>query len=181
MAQERARNEWDARVARAAVERGRASSREAALPPEPAIGTPVARLVIPKIGLDDIVLEGVTDAALNGGPGHLPGSVSPGQTGNSVLSAHRDRHFRRLGELEIGDTIVTYTEHDTTSWRVAGRKVVTSGAPVLRREHEPVLTLTTCWPIGYLGGAPERLILKAVPITREISLGARAFTAANSP
>jgi sortase A len=181
LAQERARTEWDARIARAAVERGRASSRETGFPQEPAIGTPVARLVIPKISLDDIVFEGVTDAALNGGPGHLPGSVSPGQPGNSVLSAHRDRHFRNLGEINIGDTITTYTEQNTTSWRVSARKVVISGAPALRRESEPVLTLTTCWPIGYLGGAPERLILKAVPITHETPPGARAFTAADSP
>jgi sortase A len=172
---------WDARIAHAAVERGRATSSGAALRGEPAIGTPVARLVIPKIDLDDIVLEGVTEAALNGGPGHLPGSVSPGLTGNSVLSAHRDRHFRRLGEVEIGDSITTYTEQDTTTWRVVNRRVVTSGAPALHREAEPVLTLTTCWPIGYLGGAPERLILKAVPITRETPVGARAFTTAHSP
>ena len=181
LAQERARSEWDARIARAAVARGRATPTGAALPEEPAIGTPVARLVIPKIALDDIVLEGVTDAALNGGPGHLPGSVSPGVTGNSVVSAHRDRHFRRLGELILGDTITTYTEHDTTSWRVADRRVVTSGAPALHRESEPVLTLTTCWPIGYLGGAPERLIIKAVPITPDATAGARAFTTAHSP
>ena len=131
-------------------------------------GAPVARLVVPKIALDDIVLEGVTVDVLNGGPGHLPGSALPGDEGNAVVSAHRDRHFRRLGELSAGDTIVTETEARRVSWRVVGRTVVDKDAPVIRREKGRVLTLTTCWPIGYLGGAPERLILKAVPLDAKI-------------
>ena len=60
-------------------------------------GAVVARLVIPAINLDEIVMEGVGPVELNGGPGHFPGSVLPGEAGNAILSAHRDRHFRRLG------------------------------------------------------------------------------------
>jgi sortase A len=120
--------------------------------------------MIPKIALDDIVLEGVTPAALNGGPGHLPGSSMPGEEGNAVISAHRDRHFRRLGELAIGDTITTQTLSDSVMWRVVSRRVVNREAPAIRKEDGQVLTLTTCWPMGYLGGAPDRLILRAVPV-----------------
>jgi sortase A len=163
LAQDRARSEWEQRVARAEVERGRALA--AGSPRGEAVeGAPVARLVIPKIALDDIVLEGVTPAALNGGPGHLPGSALPGGDGNSVISAHRDRHFKRLGELAIGDTISTQTITDSVSWRIVSRRVVGREAPVIRRESGQVLTLTTCWPIGYLGGAPDRLILRAIPV-----------------
>jgi sortase A len=163
LAQDRARSEWEQRVARAEVERGRALA--AGSPRGESVeGAPVARLVIPKIALDDIVLEGVTPAALNGGPGHLPGSALPGGDGNSVISAHRDRHFKRLGELAIGDTISTQTITDSVSWRIVSRRVVGREAPVIRRESGQVLTLTTCWPIGYLGGAPDRLILRAIPV-----------------
>ena len=163
IAQERARSEWDERVARAAVDRGRAVAAQ--LPQAAAAeGAPVARLVIERIGLDDIVLEGVTASALNGGPGHLPGSALPGAEGNAVISAHRDRHFRRLGELKIGDTIKTSTITDSAIWTIVGRRVVGRAAPVIRQERGRVLTLTTCWPIGYLGGAPERLILRAIPV-----------------
>ena len=55
------------------------------------------------------------------------------------------------------------------AWRVVGRKVVEKDAPVIRREAGRVLTLTTCWPIGYLGGAPERLILRAVPLAEQVA------------
>lgn len=162
LAQERARSAWDARVARLAVEQGRRAG-EGLDVGNPATGSPVARLVIPAIGLDDIVLEGVDDRTLNGGPGHLPGSAFPGDSGNAILSAHRDRHFRKLGDLRVGDRIVTYSGQDSVEWRISSRKVVSKWAPVLRSSRSPLLTLTTCWPIGYLGGAPDRLILHAVP------------------
>lgn len=163
LAQEEARSEWNQRIAHAAVEKGRALANGFAQS-EAAEGAPVARLIIPKIALDDIVLEGVTPAALNGGPGHLPGSAMPGDEGNAVVSAHRDRHFRRLGELAIGDTISTQTLTDSVTWRIVARRVVDREAPAIRRESGRVLTLTTCWPMGYLGGAPDRLILRALPI-----------------
>jgi sortase A len=171
LAQERARTLWDQRLAHAEVERGRALAG-AASASEPAEGTPVARLTIRKIDLDDIVLEGVTASALNGGPGHLPGSSLPGVAGNSVISAHRDRHFRRLGELAVGDTIGTQTLTDSVMWRVVSRKVVNREAPAIHREEGEVLTLTTCWPMGYLGGAPDRLILRAVPIGTRVASNA---------
>lgn len=166
LAQSRARAAWEAKLAHATVQRARDFGATA--PGVLAEGAPVARLVVPKIALDDIVLEGVTPEVLNGGPGHLPGSALPGDAGNAVVSAHRDRHFRRLGELSAGDTVVTETETARTSWRVVGRTVVNKDAPVIHRERGRVLTLTTCWPIGYLGGAPERLILKAVPLDTKI-------------
>lgn len=173
LAQDYARREWEQRVARAEVERGRRLAG-GSTPAETVEGAPVARLVIPRIALDDIVLEGVTPAALNGGPGHLPGSALPGHEGNAVISAHRDRHFKRLGELAVGDTISTQTLTDSVSWRVVSRRVVSREAPAIRKESGQVLTLTTCWPIGYLGGAPDRLILRAVPVASRLATVATA-------
>lgn len=124
-------------------------------------GAPVARLIIPSLGLDEIVVEGVGDAELNAGPGHLPGSAMPGDVGNAVLSAHRDRHFSTLGDLHVGDTVFTETAAGRSSWIVTKRRVVGAGKPALFSSDEPVLTLTTCWPIRYFGTAPDRLILEA--------------------
>jgi sortase A len=98
---------------------------------------------------------------LNAGPGHLPGSATPGDAGNAVISAHRDRHFSTLGELQIGDTVYTETGSDRSTWIVTKRRVVGAGKPALFSSDEPVLTLTTCWPIRYFGTAPDRLILQA--------------------
>ena len=125
-------------------------------------GAPVARLVIPSLGLDEVVVEGVGDDELNAGPGHLPGSVLPGDAGNAVISAHRDRHFSSLGDLRIGDTVYTETAAQRGRWIVTKRRVVGAGRPALFSSNEPLLTLTTCWPIRYFGSAPDRLIIEAI-------------------
>jgi LPXTG-site transpeptidase (sortase) family protein len=124
-------------------------------------GAPIARLVVPSIGLDEIVVEGVGDNELNAGPGHLPRSAMPGDAGNAVISAHRDRHFSTLGGVQIGDTVYTETMSGSTTWIVAKRRVVRAGKPALFSSEEPLLTLTTCWPLRYVGTAPDRLIIEA--------------------
>jgi sortase A len=129
-----------------------------------AIGSAVARLVIPAVGEDDIVLEGVDPYELNGGPGHLPGSPLPGDAGNAIISAHRDRHFRHLDRLQVGDTVVTYVNGEESIWRVVGRRVVSAATPALFATEAATLTLTTCWPVRALGPAPDRLIVSATRI-----------------
>ena len=124
-------------------------------------GSPVARLFIPSIDLDEIVMEGVGPVELNGGPGHFPGSVLPGDSGNSIVSAHRDRHFSRVGELSVGSRIRTETREQTVEWVVTERRVVSKDTPALFEESEATLTLTTCWPIRYFGPAPDRLLIIA--------------------
>ena len=131
-----------------------------------AMGAPVARLVMPTIGEDDVVLEGVDPYDLNGGPGHLPGSALPGETGNAVISAHRDRHFRHLDRLQVGDTVLTYVDGQESIWRVATRQVVSAATPALFSTAAATLTLTTCWPVRDLGPAPDRLIVSAIQVTR---------------
>jgi sortase A len=158
VAQDEARTEWEAQAARAALNHSLDFANRA---PGfvPVTGAPVARLVIPRIRLDEIVLEGVDDNTLNGGPGHLPGTPLPGDRGNAVVSAHRDRHFRNLGSLAVGDTVVTQSNSGTSTWVIVKKRIVDKDRPVLFQTADATLTLTTCWPIQYLGTAPDRLIL----------------------
>lgn len=164
MARAEARAAWEALEARSAVTTVLASLDASVPLTGAARGAPVARLMIPRIGLDEIVVEGVGDRELNAGPGHLPGSAMPGTAGNSVVSAHRDRHFSDLGDVAIGDTIRTVTQHHATTWVVTQRRIVGKGAPVIRSTPDATLTLTTCWPLRYFGTAPERLIVTAKPV-----------------
>jgi sortase A len=156
---------WNEAEARAVV----ALARSVAARPSEGVpivtGAPVARLLVPRLQLDEIVIEGVDDYSLNAGPGHVPGSAFPGEQGNAVISAHRDRHFARLGDVRLGDTIVTEsgTHHDR--WIVISKRVVEADAPALFHTREATLTLTTCWPIRYVGTAPERLIVTATPLS----------------
>jgi len=163
---DQARQAWDDAEGRAAVAVARSAALHHGMRETPVDGAPVARIVIPSLDLDEIVLEGVDADELNAEPGHLTGSAYPGEAGNAVISAHRDRHFNHLDVLAVGDTIVTEsgTHHDT--WVVVAKRVVDKDARALFQTPDATLTLTTCWPIRYMGPAPERLIVTAKPIHR---------------
>lgn len=128
-------------------------------------GTPVTRVIIPAIRLDEVVVEGLNDRDLWAGPGHMPGTVFPGDNGNSVISAHRDRHFHRLDDVHVGDMIETQTLQVSVMWRVKERQIVTKDARVIFESPTPRLTLTTCWPTRYIGAAPDRLLIIAEAVS----------------
>lgn len=163
--QQDARRAWNEAEARAIVSLARRNvSADGLLPAPVAPGAPVAHLLIPRLGIDEIVMEGVDDYALNAGPGHLPGSAFPGEAGNSIISAHRDRHFSRLGSIAVGDTVITESGMHRTQWVVLSKRVVAADEPALFHTPDATLTLTTCWPIRYFGTAPERLLVVAKPV-----------------
>lgn len=163
-ARDRARASWDAITASRAIAATGDSIDLLRLRRPLAHGAPIGRLLIPSIGLDEVVVEGVDEAQLEAGPGHVPESVLPGEDGNAVISAHRDRHFHSLGTVTLGDTVITETLAGLRRWVVSGRRIAEAGQPAIFPTNEPVLTLTTCWPIRYVGPAPDRLLLTAKPV-----------------
>ena len=173
VARERSREEWTK------VMRSSSLSAIASLGlTRVAAGKPVVRILIPAIRLDEVVVEGLSDRDLWAGPGHMPGTVFPGQNGNSVISAHRDRHFHRLDDLRIGDVIETQTPIVSVRWRITQRRVVGQDVRAIFGSDTPLLTLTTCWPTRYIGPAPDRLILTAEPVSmRENDSSPRAVEA----
>ena len=160
VARDRARAEWTKLMAAASI-----SSIPAMSLTRVSSGTPVVRVIIPSIRLDEVVVEGLSDKDLWAGPGHMPGTVFPGENGNAVISAHRDRHFHRLDDVRVGEMIETQTPAMDVVWRVTSRRVVHRDDKVIFETAEPQLTLTTCWPTRYFGPAPDRLIITAVPVS----------------
>ncbi|GAA5029820.1 sortase [Microbacterium fluvii] len=98
------------------------------------LGTPMAILSIPSIGVKEVVVEGTTSAALLAGPGHRRDSVLPGQSGTSVIMGRQGAYggpFSRLHELAVGDAISATTGQGTSTYRVVGiRDTATSPAAV---------------------------------------------------
>jgi sortase A len=163
--QDAARRAWEAAEAQSELKAASVDLDATSLGAPWVIGSPIARLTIPVLGLDEIVIEGVGDEELNAGPGHLPGSALPGERGNAVISGHRDRHFSSLGALQVGDVITTETAaRQRLNWVVIARRVVARNQGAIFSTPDPTLTLTTCWPIRYVGPAPERLIITAKPV-----------------
>lgn len=97
-----------------------------------ALGTPVAVLDIPRIGVHDVVFEGTTGMVLENGPGHLRDSVLPGQSGISEILGRAATYggpFGRIGELNPGDMFTVTTGQGVARYLVLD--VRRAGDPVL--------------------------------------------------
>jgi sortase A len=118
--------------------------------PTAPIGAAVAHLVIPKIGVDQFIVEGVSIDQLRKGPGHYPQTPLPGEKGNAAIAGHRTTYgapFYRLNELNPGDDIFVTTRNGQFHYTVALSKVVKpSEVAVLSPTPDNRLTLTTCHP-----------------------------------
>jgi sortase A len=125
---------------------------------------PVARLRVPRLDVSVIVLEGASGRTLAFGPGHHQGTPLPGRPGNSLISAHRDTHFRFLKDLEPGDEIrVEGAAGTSRRYRVTGAAIVDRREARLAADDDrPRLTLVTCYPFdAVVPGGPLRYLVFA--------------------
>lgn len=137
----------------------------------------LVRLEIPKISLDSMIVEGTTRKSLLLGPGHIENTPEPGQSGNAVISGHRDTFFRHIHELEKGDVVLVRRGGQTYRYEVTEKKVVSpEDVSVLEPTRDSELTLITCYPTYYIGPAPDRLVV----FTRLVGTGSGEQTASES-
>lgn len=120
----------------------------------------LTRVIIPKINLDAIVVEGASRKDLSEGPGHMRETAMPGQPGNTVITGHRDTFFRHIYELNRGDEITIRRAGQAYKYEVTSKKIVMpDDLSVIRQTSDPQLTLITCYPTYYIGPAPKRLVV----------------------
>jgi sortase A len=136
----------------------------------PPNGEAMGRIQIPRIGVDQYVVEGVDVDDLRKGPGHYPDTQMPGHEGNSAIAGHRTTYgapFGDLDQLANGDEITVTTTQGAFKYRVTELRVVDpSEVSVLDPSPDPArpghrlatLTLTTCNP-KY--SASQRLVVRA--------------------
>jgi sortase A len=138
-------------------------------------GEPTAHIVIPKIGVDKIVVEGVSVPDLKKGPGHYPESPLPGQKGNAAIAGHRTTYgapFNRIDELEPGDEIMITTVQGTFRYLMTEQLIVSPTAvEVLQDKGDNRLTLTACHP-KY--SARQRIVVVAELAAGQVALPASA-------
>ncbi|MDP3186514.1 MAG: class D sortase [Anaerolineales bacterium] len=108
------------------------------------------RIQIPSIQVDAPVVQGDGWDQLKKGVGQYIGSANPGQTGNIVLSGHNDVYgevFKRLDELEPGNTIIIFTINRQYVYVVSGSQIVEpTQVEVMAPTSDPTLTLISCYP-----------------------------------
>jgi len=111
-----------------------------------------------------VVLEGSSGRNLAFAPSHDAASVAPGEPGNSVISAHRDTHFRALEHARVGDRIrVERPDGQIYLFAVTDVRVVDSRHERLALDADvPRLTLVTCYPFDAIQpGGPLRFVVTA--------------------
>lgn len=130
---------------------------------EPGNGEVVGLLSLPKIESELAIVEGTDPDELAKGVGHYKGSFYPNQGGQIVLSGHRDTVFKRVGELELGDELVMKMPYGEVAYEIVNAKIVDADdtSIITLQNEEEELILTTCFPFGYIGDAPERYIIYA--------------------
>ncbi|HTZ32938.1 MAG TPA: sortase [Methylomirabilota bacterium] len=127
---------------------------------------PAARLQIPRLKYDELVLDNAAARTLAFGPGLMGNGVRPGQRGNLVVAGHRTSWFRPLERIAVGDQVELEwfegREKRKREYEVEKIAVVPPDeVELLQAGEADELTMVTCYPFGYGARSPERFVVKA--------------------
>ena len=125
---------------------------------------PVAQLKLPRAKSELIVLSGDSGSSLAFAPGWNTKSAKPGVQGVTVISGHRDTHFKILKDIEIGDLIDIVTpQGEAVKYQVETIEVVDSRVATINTEQSgQTLVLVTCYPFeAVVTGGPLRYVVTA--------------------
>jgi sortase A len=108
-------------------------------------------LTIPKINVQQTIVQGTDWEALKLGVGQLLNGVKPSdEEGNLVLSGHDDIYgevFRYLDQLEVGDDFTIRTKSKVYTYRITGQEIVDpTDVHVLDARGGATATLISCYP-----------------------------------
>lgn len=98
------------------------------------LGTPVAIIRIPSIGVNEVVAEGTTPQVLTGGPGHLRTTVLPGEAGTCQIFGRAAAYggpFARVPSLRRGAVITAIDGLGRSEYRVIDVRKAGDLAPTL--------------------------------------------------
>ena len=136
--------------------------------PESLPGTesaPIALLTIARVGLEVPVFADTSERNLNRGAGWVEGTAGPDGGGNIAIAAHRDGYFRVLKDVALGDVLVLESMTQERNYRVTEISIVDPGdTSSLLATETAAVTLVTCYPFYFVGHAPQRYIVRAVPL-----------------
>ncbi len=125
-------------------------------------GQPIGRILVPRIGLDKVIVDGTTTDILPKGPGHYPATPLPGAPGTVAIAGHRTTYgapFRHVDELKRGDRIELRMPYAEVTYAVERLRIVPPTATYVtgRRSYDR-LVLTACHP---LYSAAKRIVVFA--------------------
>jgi sortase A len=119
-------------------------------------GDPIGRIVVPRLHLKMVVVQGTTESDLEKGPGHYDAASGrttglPGMGGVIGIAGHRTTYlhpFRHIDDLRSGDRIYLEMPYGTFRYTVYFHKVVLSTDwSILRQRPFEKLVLSACHPL----------------------------------
>lgn len=128
-------------------------------------GDAVARLRIPALGVDEIIVNGTDTGSLKRGPGRYLKSAVPGQGELVYVAGHRTTYgapFSRIDRLRKGDRVIVELPYATYEYRITGHRIVAATeVSVLESKGFEQLALQACHPRFF---ASQRYIAYAKPV-----------------
>jgi sortase A len=128
-------------------------------------GEAIARLRVPALGLDEVVVNGTDAESLERGPGRYLGSAMPGEGELVYVAGHRTTYgapFSAIDRLRKGDRVFVELPYATFEYAVTGHRIVTDESLwVLRSKGYELLALQACHPRFF---ATHRYIAYARPV-----------------
>ena len=125
-------------------------------------GDAVARLRIPRLGLDAVVVRGTRPDDLEEAPGLFDAARLPGEPGTALIAGHRTTYgapFRHIDRLRRGDRITVAMPYGTFRYAVEGTRIVDpADLRALRTVGHARLVLSACHP---LYSAARRIVVYA--------------------
>jgi sortase A len=128
-------------------------------------GDPVGRMIIPRLGLKMIVINGTAHDDLTKGPGRELHTYMPGEGELVYVAGHRTTYlapFAHIDSLRAGDPVTFQLPYATFDYEITGHRVVTADdLAVLKSHHKELLALQACHPRFF---ATHRYLVYAYPV-----------------
>lgn len=134
---------------------------------------PVGRLLVPRHGIDQIILADASGRSLAFGPGQVGHGAFPEETQSLIMSGHQDTHFSFLRDVQKGEMLLLQTiQEDWIGYTVEDTAVLDSRTDKLfNHQSDNRLVLITCYPFeALIPGGPLRYVVMADQMTSEVLL-----------
>jgi sortase A len=127
------------------IERAAARFRQTAT-----VGQAIGRIIVPRLGLNMVLVNGTSDAALRRGPGRDLRTYMPGQNRLVYVAGHRTTFlapFSNIDAIQRGDPIRLEMPYGTFVYRAVRHVIVpATDLGVLRSPRHELLALQACHP-----------------------------------
>ncbi len=136
------------------------------------VGQAIGRIVVPRLGLSMVLVNGTDESSLQRGPGRDTVSYMPGQNRLVYIAGHRTTFlapFSQINTMRRGDPIRLEMPYGTFVYRTVRHVIVpATDLSVLRSPRHELLALQACNPRFF---ATQRYIVYARLVTVEPTSG----------